>query len=71
MARLLHNLEVLDSNLDLQTDYPDGNFGGFPQYVQTDAGIVPAIRSQQLPSTSIVIHYQLRVTIFLVLLYTV
>jgi hypothetical protein len=42
LTLLLCIQEVLSSDLGLETGYPDRGFCAFPQYLQTDFGIVPS-----------------------------
>jgi hypothetical protein len=51
------------SNLSRHTGYSDG-FRGLPQYLQTNTGILPQLRSCILPSTSLPIHTSLIILLF-------
>jgi hypothetical protein len=49
----------LGSNLDPKTDYPDGGFRGFPQYIQANIEITRQIMPRLFPSTSFPTHNSL------------
>jgi hypothetical protein len=57
IIHLSFTLEVPDSDLSWNTDYPEWGFSGFSQSFQVNAEIIPQARPQPLPSISFLIHY--------------